>query len=51
MFDIVRISMPKKICDLIEKYFARDYELNDYIVCTNEFVKIINIYLLCKLID
>ncbi|XWV24660.1 putative ATP-dependent DNA helicase [Tupanvirus deep ocean] len=40
-FDAMRNNMPERICRLIEKYFTRDKELNDFVVCTNEFVKII----------
>ncbi len=40
-FDAMRNNMSERICKLIVKYFTRDRELNDFIVCTNEFVKII----------
>ena len=40
-FDEQRVTMPQHICNLIEKNFNRDTELGDCVVCTNEFVKII----------
>ena len=40
-FDASRSLIPNNICKLIEKNFHRDTELTDFIVCTNEFVKII----------
>ena len=42
-YDLVRNSTPAKIRKLIEKYFTREKELNDYIVCTNEFIKIVEL--------
>lgn len=40
-FDLMRNNMPDNICRMIEKYFNRDEELNDCVICTNDFVKII----------
>jgi DNA polymerase III epsilon subunit-like protein len=42
-YDTMRNSIPEKVSKLIEKYFTREKELNDCIVCTNEFIKIIEI--------
>ena len=42
-YDDKHNQFPKNICQLIEKYFTRDKELNDCLVCTNEFVKIIEL--------
>lgn len=40
-FDIRKNTLPKQITDLIEHYFNRSRNLTDYIVCTTEFIKII----------
>ena len=40
-YDTSRNTMPDRLCQLIDKYFTREKELNDYVVCTNEFIKII----------
>jgi len=40
-YDSVKPFATKRICDLVNKYFTRDKELNSSIICTNEFVEII----------
>jgi len=42
-YDTMRNSLPERVVKLVEKYFNRYGELNDYVICTNEFVKIIEI--------
>jgi len=42
-FDVMRNSMPERISILVEKYFTRDKKLSDCIVCTNEFIKIVEL--------
>lgn len=41
-FDTMKYNIPERVCQLIYKYFTRDKELNECIVCTNEFIKIID---------
>lgn len=41
-FDLKRNSLPDRICLLIDKYFNREIDLNDCIVCTSEFIKIVD---------
>lgn len=41
-YDAMRNTIPDRITYLIDKKFSRDTELNECIVCTNEFVKIID---------
>lgn len=40
-FDIIKNSLPEKIRNLVPHYFTRDVELEDCVICTTEFVKII----------
>lgn len=40
-FDTMKYNIPERVCHLIYKYFSRDKELNECIVCTNEFIRII----------
>lgn len=40
-YDAKRNTIPKDICRLIEKYYNRDRELNECLVCTNTFIKIV----------
>lgn len=42
-YDAQYNTLPKNICQLVEKYYTRDRELNECLVCTNEFIKIIEI--------
>lgn len=35
--------LPKKFCDLVEKHFDPKHELNESIVCTNDFTQIIGL--------
>lgn len=40
-YDEQKSYLPSNVKSLIEKYFSRDIELTDCIVCTNDFIKII----------
>ena len=42
-YDLIRNNISERVCKLIDKYFTREKELNDCIVCTNEFIKIIEL--------
>lgn len=42
-YDAIKNTITKKITDLVDKYFSRDNGLDNSIICTNEFVKIIDI--------
>ncbi|BCS83376.1 putative ATP-dependent DNA helicase [Cotonvirus japonicus] len=40
-FYAIKNSIPKNIINLIEKYFNKNKQLNEYIICTSEFVYIV----------
>lgn len=42
-YDIIRNNVGDRITHLMDKYFSREIELDNCIICTNEFVKIIDI--------
>lgn len=42
-YDIIKNSIPENIRYLIEKYYTRDRELDEFMVCTNEFIKIVEL--------
>ena len=41
-YDQLKFTLPDRLKHLIEKSFERTRELNDCVVCTNEFIKIID---------
>lgn len=42
-YDGIRYQMPQKIATLIEKYFTRQKEFDECVICTTEFIRIIDI--------
>lgn len=42
-YDMVKNSIPERVRYLIEKYYTRDREINEFMVCTSEFVKIVEL--------
>ena len=45
IYDQISFSVRPDIKSLINKYFTREAELNSCVVCTNEFIRVININL------
>lgn len=43
IYDLTKHQLNERLCKLIEKYFHRDTELEDFVVCNNEFVHIVEL--------